>query len=42
MPGILCLNLQATSRPGEYTILFSLRADVGKQRAESRHAFRIE
>jgi hypothetical protein len=42
VPGTLSLNLQPTIKPGEYTIQLNLRDEVGKQIAESRHAFRIE
>jgi hypothetical protein len=42
VPGILSLNLTPTIKPGEYTIVLSVRDGVGNQAAESRHSFRVE
>lgn len=41
LPGILSLNLEK-ARPGDYTILLTLRDNVGNQTQESRHAFKVE
>jgi hypothetical protein len=42
VPGILSLNLTPTVKPGEYTIVLTLRDGVGGQQAESRHTFLVE
>jgi hypothetical protein len=42
VPGVLSLNLLPTIKPGEYVIVLSLRDEIGKQAAGSRHPFRIE
>ncbi len=42
LPGALSLSLGKDFRPGEYTIVLSLRDDVGKQLEETRHTFRVE
>ncbi len=42
VPGVLSLQLKPKTTPGEYTLLVSLRDEVGGQTAESRHTFRIE
>jgi hypothetical protein len=42
LPGALSLNLAKDIRPGEYTVVLTLRDEVGKQIQESRQAFRVE
>jgi hypothetical protein len=42
LPGALSLNLAKNVRPGEYTVVLTLRDEVGKQIQESRHAFQVE
>ena len=40
--GILSLTGRADTKPGEYTIVLTVRDLVGQQTAETRHAFRVE
>jgi len=42
VPGSMNLNLQGTIRPGEYTIVVSVRDHIGNQTAEARGNFTIE
>lgn len=42
VPGALSINLNAKVKPGEYTLVLTLRDDVGDQTDESRHVFRVE
>ncbi|HET9320639.1 MAG TPA: hypothetical protein VFO27_12720 [Bryobacteraceae bacterium] len=42
VPGSMNLNLQSTIRPGEYTIVVSVRDHIGNQTAEARGNFTIE
>ena len=42
LTGSLSLNLQASARPGEYTIVLRVRDLIGGQTSETRHGFRIE
>jgi hypothetical protein len=42
LPGSLSLNLQQNARPGDYTIVLSVRDEIGKQTFEARHGFKIE
>lgn len=42
LPGALSLNLAKDIRPGEYTVVLTLRDEVGNQIQESRQAFRVE
>jgi hypothetical protein len=42
VPGILSLTGRADTKPGEYTIVLTVRDLVGHQTAETRHAFRVE
>ena len=42
LPGGLSLNLERNARPGEYTIVLSVRDNVGNQAFESRYNFKIE
>jgi hypothetical protein len=42
VPGILSLTGRADTKPGEYTIVLTIRDLVGRQTAETRHAFRVE
>ena len=42
VPGVLSLNLDKKIKPGEYTVILTLRDQVGAQTAESRHSFRVE
>jgi hypothetical protein len=39
---VLSLSLGKDFRPGDYTIVLTLRDDVGKQDQESRYTFRVE
>ncbi len=41
VPGVLSLNL-SKAQPGEYTIVLTLRDEVGSQMDESRHTFKVE
>lgn len=40
--GVLNLNTMKDTRPGEYTILLTVRDNVGAQTAESKYTFRLE
>jgi hypothetical protein len=42
VPGALSLNLNAKVKPGEYTLVVTLRDEIGNQTDESRHVFRVE
>lgn len=42
LPGILSLNLQKNTRPAQYTIVLTLRDEIGNQTQESKHEFKIE
>ena len=42
VPGSMNLNLQSTIRPGEYTIVVSVRDHIGNQTAEAKGNFTIE
>jgi hypothetical protein len=42
LPGSLSLNLQPNAKPGEYTIVLSVRDEIGKQVFEIRQPFRIQ
>jgi hypothetical protein len=42
VPGSMNLNLQGTIRPGEYTIVVSVRDHIGNQTAEAKGTFTIE
>jgi hypothetical protein len=42
LPGILSLSLKPGTPAGEYSILLTLRDEVGNQTEESRHPFRID
>jgi hypothetical protein len=42
LSGILSLNLQKNILPGQYTVVLTLRDEVGNQTQESRHPFRVE
>lgn len=41
LPNVLSLNLSKTA-PGEYTIVLTLRDQIGSQTDESRHTFKVE
>ncbi len=40
--GVLSLTGRADTKPGEYTLVLTVRDLVGKQSEESRHTFRVE
>ena len=40
--GLLNLNTKKETKPGEYTILLTVKDNAGGQKNESRHTFRIE
>ena len=40
--GILSLKLDPDIAKGEYTIVVTVRDQVGKQQYQSRHSFRVE
>jgi hypothetical protein len=42
LPGTFSLNLSNNVRPGAYTILLTLRDEIGNQTVESRHEFTVE
>ena len=42
VPGAFSVNLDKNVKPGEYTLVISLRDTVGDQAFESRHPFRVE
>lgn len=42
LPGMLSLSLGKDFRPGQYTVVLSLRDEVGKQSQEERYPFRVE
>jgi len=42
LPGSLSLNLQPNAQRGDYTIVLTLRDDVGKQVFQARYGFKIE
>jgi hypothetical protein len=42
LPGALSLNLAKDIRPGEYTVVLTLRDEVGNQKQESLHPFKVE
>ncbi|MDQ6677501.1 MAG: hypothetical protein M3Z09_09420, partial [Acidobacteriota bacterium] len=42
VPGNMSLNLQPNMKPGEYTIIVTAHDEVGRQKFESRQAFRLE
>jgi hypothetical protein len=42
LTGSLSLNLQQNARPGEYTIVLSVRDEIGKQDFAGRYTFKIE
>lgn len=42
VPGAFSINLDKNVKPGEYTLVLSLRDTVGDQAFESRHPFRVE
>jgi hypothetical protein len=42
LPGSLSLNLQPNARPGDYTIVLTVRDHLGSQVSETRHSFKIE
>jgi hypothetical protein len=42
LTGSLSLNLQPNAKPADYTIVLSVRDEIGKQVSETRHPFRIE
>ncbi len=42
VPGALSLNLDKKIKPGEYTVILTLRDQIGTQTDESRHTFRVE
>jgi hypothetical protein len=42
VPGAFGINLDKNVKPGEYTLVLSLRDAVGNQASESRHTFRVE
>lgn len=42
LPGILSLTGRADTKPGEYTVVLTVRDLVGNQTSESRHPFRVE
>jgi hypothetical protein len=41
-PGIFSLNVQPKTTPGEYTLVVTVRDEVGNQTGESRQTFRVE
>jgi hypothetical protein len=42
VPGLLSLTGRADTKPGEYTLVLTVRDLIGKQTSESRHPFRVE
>lgn len=42
LPGMFSLNLNKDVRPGVYTVVLTLRDDVGNQTGESKHEFTVE
>jgi hypothetical protein len=42
VPGVLSLTGRADTKPGEYTLVLTVRDLVGNQTSESRHHFRVE
>ncbi len=42
IPGVLSLTGRADTKPGEYTLVVTVRDLIGKQTGESRHRFRVE
>jgi len=40
--GILSLTGRPDTKPGEYTLVLTLRDLIGNQTSESRHTFRVE
>lgn len=42
VPGVLSFNLDKKIKPGEYTVILTLRDQIGAQTGESCHSFRVE
>ena len=42
VPGALGFNLDKKIKPGEYTVILTLRDEIGAQTDESRHSFSIQ
>jgi hypothetical protein len=42
LPGTFSLNLTADVRPGTYTIVLTLRDEIGNQTVESKHEFTVQ
>jgi hypothetical protein len=42
VPGVVSLNVQAKTTPGEYTLIVTARDQVGNQTCEGRGVFRVE